>query len=178
MSTQGLVRGLPPLKHAHCFCPPCVEGKQHRSPFPRQSVTSTQRPLQLLHTDLCGPLPVVSRNNSRYFMILVDDFSRYCWIFFLKKKSEALTYFRNFVTQAENLYKSQVGIIRSDRGGELLSHKFDELLQTKGIFRQLTTAKTPEQNGVAERKNRTLIEAVRSMGADMKIPAFLWEELF
>lgn len=178
MSTQNLVRGLPTLRHVRCFCAACLEGKQHRAPLPRVSVTTTQRPLQLVHTDLCGPLPVASRNHSRYFMLIVDDFTRYTWIFFLKKKSEALSHFKDFVTQVENLYQARIGIIRSDRGGEYTSDRFSELLKAKGIFRQLTTARTPEQNGVAERKNRTLIEAVRSMAAEAHIPAFLWEELF
>lgn len=178
MSTQQLVVGLPKLNKAHCFCPGCVKGKQHRHPVPSRSSTLTDRPLQLVHTDLCGPMPVESKSKAKYFMIFVDDFTRHCWIYFLKRKSEAFTVFKRFKSHVETQLNSKLGTLRSDRGGEYLSTEFSQYLSTHGIQRQLTTARTPEQNGVAERKNRTLIEAVRTMAVEACIPAFLWEEFF
>jgi transposase InsO family protein len=178
MSTQKLVVGLPKLNPACCYCPPCVCGKQHRQALPKAAVRVTSRPLQLVHSDLCRPMPVESLSKSRFFLTFIDDYSRHCWIYFLAAKGEAFSRFKHFKSTNKNLLQCQLGQLQSDRSGEYLSTEFTHYLDQHGHTRQLTAARTPEQNGVAERKNHTLIEAVRSMANENAVTAFLWEEFF
>ena len=126
--------------------------------FHRKLLTVHQKPFELVHSDLCGPMSTESLSGASYMMLIIDDFSRYIWASFLKSKDQAFTSFKDWRVEVEKQFEHKVKALRNDRGGEFLSKKFDRYLADHGIQRQLTTAHTPSQNGVAERKNRSVIE--------------------
>ena len=160
----------------HDKCEPCILGKMRRSPVPKKSETKSTEKLQLLHTDLCGPVHVDSLGGSRYIFTVTDDFSRYKSVYFLKKKDEALSNFQHFVNQAENFTGNSVKSVRSDNGGEYVSKEFLQYCSEKGIHHETTNPYTPEQNGVSERLNRTLMESARTMLFHAKLPLSFWAE--
>jgi hypothetical protein len=129
-----------------------------------------------VHTDICGPLDPISFGGNKYFITFIDDFSRKSWVYFLKEKSSALAVFKNFkaFTEAESNYK--LVAVRSDRGGEYTSNAFQEFCKENGIRHQLTVAYTPQQNGIAERKNRTILDMTRSMLKEKGLPKQFWAE--
>eukprot|EP00253_Pinus_taeda_P004562 PITA_04562 len=156
-------------------CKGCAEGKHTRDLSPQVS----QRHLrycnwQLVHSDLSGMLPVTSLGGCSYYMTVTDDFSRKTWIYFLKKKDEAFMWFRTFKALVENMTGKKIKILRTDNGTEYESNEFKDFCREAGIKRETTTTYTPEQNGVAERKNRTIVEATRAMLCDQGLPKFLW----
>ena len=167
-------------------CEACTQGKMHRSSFPKQSQHRATKILELIHSDLCGPMQVNSTGGSRYMLTFTDDYSRYTHVYFLKKKSEVLQKFKDFVALAENMsgnhveklniYTNNFKKFRTDNGGEYTSNEFQKYCSEKGIAREFTNPHTPEQNGVSERLNRTIMEAVRSMIFHADVPLFLWAE--
>ena len=176
LSASGIVTGLPYLPILKETCSGCQFGKQTRESFPSHSLNRSQQPLQLLHTDLCGPMQTMSQGGSYYFMVVVDDYSRFVWIKFLKEKSQGPATLMQLITLLENQLDHKVRMVRSDRGGEFIADRFIAFCDSKGIARQLTNAETPEQNGVAERMNRTLLERARSMCILANTPKSMWTE--
>ncbi|BBG95348.1 multidrug resistance-associated protein 9 [Prunus dulcis] len=154
----------------------CQMGKQHRDWFPKEQAWRAKNPLELIHTDLCGPMQNESIAGNKYFMLLIDDHTRMSWVYLLRHKSEALNCFRKFKAMVELQCDFKVKCLRSDRGGEFLSTEFSKLLESEGIQRQLSIAYTPQQNGVVERKNRTVVEMAKAMLHDKGMPYFLWAE--
>ncbi|GJS17485.1 putative ribonuclease H-like domain-containing protein [Tanacetum coccineum] len=148
----NLVRGLPSkiFENDHT-CVACQKGKQHKASFNSKLVSSISQPLQMLHMDLFGPTSVRSINYKTYCLIVTDDFSRFRWVFFLASKDETSGILKRFITKTENQLNQKVKVIR-----------------------EFSVARTPQQNGVAERKNRTLIEAARTMLADSLLPTIFW----
>jgi hypothetical protein len=176
MTSRGLVTGTPTLLVIKHVCKSCAMGKMHKDRVPKVRTTSTTRPLQLIHSDLCRPLPTTSKTGNRYILTFIDDYTRKTWLYFLAMKSQTLALFKQFKTLVETpLHRIQT--LRSDRGGEYLSAEFSSYCSTQGIHRQLTAAYSPYQNGLAERKNRTVLEGIRSVVAGTKIPRYLWEEI-
>jgi hypothetical protein len=116
MSTLDLTLGLPKLNLVNCHCTSCLLGKQQRKPLPKLTHVAVTRPLQRVHSDLCGIFSVQTLTNSKYFITFIDEFTRYCGIYFLAKKSEAFFKFKIFRNNVENLLNSQIGELRSDRG--------------------------------------------------------------
>ncbi|GJS21456.1 putative ribonuclease H-like domain-containing protein [Tanacetum coccineum] len=174
---NNLVRGLPSksFENDHT-CVACLKGKQHKASCKTKLVNSVSKPLHTLHMDLFGPTSVSSLNHKWYCLVVTDDFSRFTWTFFLKSKDETGSILRNLITEIENLKDLKVKIIRCDNGGEFKNREMDEFCTKKGIKREFSNARTPQQNGVAERRNRTLIEAARTMLADAKLPVTFWAE--
>ncbi|GJW14719.1 hypothetical protein Tco_0018852, partial [Tanacetum coccineum] len=152
-------------------------GKQHKASCKTKLVNSVSKPLHTLHMDLFGPTSVSSLNHKWYCLVVTDDFSRFTWTFFLKSKDETGSILRNLITEIENLKDLKVKIIRCDNGGEFKNREMDEFCTKKGIKREFINARTPQQNGVAERRNRTLIEAARTMLADVKLPVTFWAKV-
>ncbi|KAK1424178.1 hypothetical protein QVD17_19498 [Tagetes erecta] len=145
--------GIPSKKFSTTdLCPACFKGKQHRMSFKSKLENSISKPLQMLHMDLFGPTNVQSIGKKSYCFVIIDDFTRFSWL------------------------DCRVKILRSDNGTEFKNANVDLFCAEKGIARQFSAPRTPQQNGVAERKNRTLIEAARSMLADAKIPITFWDE--
>lgn len=157
------------------FCDACVLGKMHRLPFP-QSESKTLRVGELVHADLCGPMEVNSLGNSKYFFLLKDDYSSFVKIYFIKNKSQVKDYFENFLLRFENETGKKVNVLRTDNGLEFINKEMAELTNKYGIKHERTVAYTPEQNGKAERENRTLIEAARTTLLRNSLNKNLWAE--
>ncbi|GJX72224.1 putative ribonuclease H-like domain-containing protein [Tanacetum coccineum] len=152
------------------------KGKQHKASCKAKSVSSISQPLQLLHMDLFGPTSVRSLNHKTYCLVITNDFSRFSWVFFLRTKDETSGILKDFIRQIENQLNQKVKSIRCDNGTEFKNRDFIEFCGSKGIKREYSNARTPQQNGVAERKNMTLIEAARTMLADSFLPNTFWAE--
>ncbi|GKA93970.1 putative ribonuclease H-like domain-containing protein [Tanacetum coccineum] len=173
----NLVRGLPSklFQNDHT-CVACQKGKQHKASCKAKTVSSISHSLQLLHMDLFGPTSVRSLNHKTYCLVITDDFSRFSWVFFLRTKDETSAILKDFIRQIENQLNQKVKTIRCDNGTEFKNRDVIEFCGSKGIKREYSNARTPQQNGVAERKNRTLIEAARTMLADSFLPNTFWAE--
>ncbi|GKC44415.1 putative ribonuclease H-like domain-containing protein [Tanacetum coccineum] len=148
---NNLVKGLPSKSFENIHtCVACLKGKQHKASCKTKLVNSITKPLHTLHMDLFGPTFVNSLNHKWYCLVVTDDFSRFTWTFFLKSKDETSSILRNFITEIENIKDLKVKIIRCDNGGEFRNKEMDELCTRKGIKREFSNARTPQQNGVAE----------------------------
>lgn len=130
----------------------------------------------LVHADLCGPMSIESSSGSRYFLLFTDDYSRMSWVYFLKLKSNAFDHFMKFKALVEKENGCCIKVLRTDRGGEFISEEFNTFCEINGIRRKLSSPRIPQQNGVAERKNRTVVEMARSMMTATDIPKQLWAE--
>ena len=180
----GLVIQLtPPAATVSEACEACHLGKSHRAALPKHSTTRTTAPLELLHMDICGPFRVKSVGGARYWLLIVDDYSRYVYLRTMREKTEAPAIFKAFKAYAELHFKKQGHVIKTlrvDGAGELNSDAFVGYLTAQGITHQLTSAYTSEQNGVVERKHRVIAERMRAMmlawGPSHNVPAELWAE--
>nr|GEU98896.1 putative ribonuclease H-like domain-containing protein [Tanacetum cinerariifolium] len=167
----NLVRGLP----TKCFendlnCTAFLKGKQHKASCKSKLVNYVSKPLHTLHMDLFGPTFVSSISHKWYCLLVTDDFSRFTWALFLKSKDETSDILKKFITKIENLKDLKVKIIRCDNKGEFRNKELNYFCLQKGIKREFINARTPQQNGVAKRRNRSLIEAAMTMLADAKLP--------
>ncbi|GJT65255.1 putative ribonuclease H-like domain-containing protein [Tanacetum coccineum] len=173
----NLVRGLPSktfkLDHS---CLACRKGKQHRASCKKIEERTVREPLELLHMDLFGPVSVESVNRKKYCLVVTDDCSKFSWVFFLAYKDETYDMLHDLIVGLENKLRHKVKTIRCDHGTEFKNQLMNEFCAKKGIKREYSIARTPQQNGVAERKNRTLIEAARTMLADSLLPIQFWAE--
>lgn len=133
-------------------CETCIKGKMSQLPFPNKSERKSEL-LELIHTDICGPMRVDSYGGAKYFITFIDDHSRWCEIHMLKRKSEAFEAFKKFKNSVENVTSRKIKYLQSDNATEFLSQEFENYLQEHGIQRRLSAPYTPQQNGVAERKN-------------------------
>ncbi|KAJ0906671.1 putative RNA-directed DNA polymerase [Helianthus annuus] len=176
MSKKGAVVGIPHISHPKQVCEGCLVAKQTRKPFPSEAQWRAKKPLELIHAFLCGPITPHSWGGNRYFLLLVDDCTRYMWVYLLKSKDNAFAQFKKFKKQVEQESSQKIKILRTDRGGEFISHQFNDYCQQEGIRRQLTAPYTPQQNGVVERRNRTVLNMTRSLLKTMKVPDALWGE--
>ena len=157
------------------ICAGCQYGKAHQLPY-QSSKFRAKEPLELVHSDVFGPVRQASINGSKYMVIFIDDFSKYVWVLFMKEKSEALSKFKQFRENAESELNKKVRCLRTDNGREYVNYEFDSYLKEHKIKRQLTCPNTPQQNGVAERKNRHLAEVCRSMLHARNVPGRFWAE--
>jgi len=147
----------------------------HADPFPASS-TRASRPLQLVHSDVHGPVKVSTHQGYRYWVSFIDDFSHFKAVYLLKHKSEAFAAFKQFKAWAENLTGQRMGSLHDDKGGEYMSKEFDMFCIDHGIQRQHTVRNRPQQNGVAERANRTIEEGIISMLHESGMPPSFWGE--
>lgn len=137
-------------------CTVCCEGKQTRLPFPL-SASRSQEILELVHTDLCGPMENKSLGNALYFLIFIDDDSQMCFVYFLQSKHQTFKYFKEFQKLVENQKSKKIKVLRSDNGGEFCSTEMENYLKKCGIVHHKSTAYTPEQNSPSERYNRSIV---------------------
>ena len=158
------------------FCESCVEGKSHRLPFQQSTGKRMDSPLELIHSDVCGKIGTKSLGGGEYFVTFIDDHTRHVWVYILKYKNEVFKRFQEWKALVEKSSGRHIKALRSDNGGEYTSSDFDSYLTKEGIKHERTTPYTPEQNGVAERLNRTLIEGVRTILVDSKLPHRFWAE--
>lgn len=171
-----MITGMPNIQQPKGNCDGCLMSKQTRKHVPSKANYVAEKALELIHADLCGPISPETSAGNRYFLLLVDDFSRYMWVYFIKTKDEALNAFKVFCALVEKKSEKQIKTLRTDRGGEFCSNEFRKFCEAAGIERQYTTPYTPQQNGVVERRNRTVVEMARSSLKEMSLPAGLWAE--
>jgi transposase InsO family protein len=180
-SDRVLVSAVPSLsscisinnKHVQHHCKHCVIGKMHKLPFAPSQFHSTQ-PLELIHSDVWGPAPVNSSNGYRYYLLFVDDYSRFSWLYLLKHKSDVLTTFTHFKNTIENQLSKKIKFLRTDCGGEYTSNEFIAYCNSHGITHQLSCPHTPQQNGIVERKHRHIVECAITLLSHASLPITHW----
>jgi hypothetical protein len=171
------VKDLPRIsKPQDSVCKPCQVGKLTRNQFKSKSPTSTEKPLQLIHMDLCGPSRQEGIGKENYFMLVIDDYSRLTWVSFHKEKAEAFEKFKIFKDLTKNQTGKRLKAVRSDKGREFMSSDFKEFCDKNGIKREYTILGTPQQNGVVERQNITLQQMAKSMMNEKNICQTYWVE--
>ncbi|GJT79947.1 retrovirus-related pol polyprotein from transposon TNT 1-94 [Tanacetum coccineum] len=175
LASKELVRNLPRLKFDQHFCDACKVGKQAHASHKAKNLVSTTRCLELLHMDLFGPSAVRSYGGNRYTLVIVDDYSRYTWTRFLKDKTEAFDQFEIFSKKIQNQLGCTIVSIRTDHGREFDNEvQFGEFCNANGITHNFSAPRTPQSNGVVERKNRTLQEMSRTMLNEQSLPQKFW----
>ncbi|WJX48053.1 hypothetical protein P8452_34667 [Trifolium repens] len=171
------IRGIPKLRIVEGkVCGECQIGKQVRMSHPMLEHQTTSKVLELLHMDLMGPMQVESLGGKRYVLVVVDDFSRYTWVNFIREKSDAFDVFKELCIQIQREKGSNVVRIRSDHGREFENSKFDDFCAAEGIKHEYSSPITPQQNGIVERKNRTIQESARVMLHAKNVPYHFWAE--
>ncbi|KAI3820245.1 hypothetical protein L1987_07789 [Smallanthus sonchifolius] len=174
---NGLITGVPRLRFfVTDDCMPCKKGKQQRKYHKPKIQNSIDTPLELLHMDLLGPISIKSIGGKSYCLVVTDDYSRISWVHFLGTKDETAGILQYLILSLENICKLKVRRIRSDNGTEFKNNVMELFSLKKGIHHEVSAPYTPQQNGVAERKNRTLIETARTMLLDAKLPITFWAE--
>nr|GEX83925.1 putative ribonuclease H-like domain-containing protein [Tanacetum cinerariifolium] len=174
---NDLVSGLPKFKYAKEHrCPSCEQEKSKRASHPPKPVPNSKQRLHLLHMYLCGPMRVASINGKWYVLVIVDDYSRYTWVHFLKTKGETPEVIKNFLKKIYVRLQAPVIIVRTDNETEFKNKVLEEYFDSVGITHETSAAKAPQQNGVVKRRNRTLVEATRTMLLFSHAPLFLWAE--
>lgn len=158
------------------ICEPCIAAKQRRGAFPKATPHRSTRPLELICSDLKGPLPVRDRSQNRYWITFTCDYTRFRWVFPLKTKDEAFETYKTFEALAENQAGERIKKFRDDKGGEYIGLKWDAHFKERGILHDRTIIATPEQNGIAEKTNNTLAEGITAMLHQAKLPSSFWGE--
>ena len=158
------------------FCKGCAKGKQKRNAFPRNEATRSSELLGIVHSDVCGPMQTVSVGGNRYFVTFIDDKSRFVAVYYMKSKDHVLQKFKEYEAMVTNVTGKKIKVFRSDNGGEYNSREFNEFLTSKGIVKQRSIPRTPQQNGIAERMNSIIQECARSMLHDAELPYTFWAE--
>lgn len=176
MINKELVTGIPTIVINKETCVSCLLVKKTRQPFPKEISYRAIRPLKLIHGDLCGPITPPTPARKRYVFVIIDDFSHYMWIILLQEKSEAFEEFLKFKILVEEETKATIQTFWVDRGGEFISHEFQAYGDKQGIRRHLTAPYSPQQTGVVERRNQTLLEMTRSILKHLSVPNYLWGE--
>lgn len=157
-------------------CEICIKAKITRTPFPKSSKSKSFKILDLVHSDICGPMQTPTAAGKRYILTFIDDFSRFTTIYLLKEKSEAFKCFKEFRELTRNRFNTTIKRLWTDRGGEYMCTQFVDYLKANGIGIERTAPYSPAQNGIAERKNRTLIEMARCMLIDAGLEYRFWGE--
>ncbi|GJV53421.1 retrovirus-related pol polyprotein from transposon TNT 1-94 [Tanacetum coccineum] len=175
LARKDLVRGLPRLMfEKDHLCSACQLGKSKKHTHTPKTKNTNLEVLNTLHMDLCGPMRVQTINGKKYILVIVDDYSRFTWVKFLRSKDETLVI--KFLKQIQVGLNKTVKFICTDNGTEFVNKTLYDYYESFGIFHQKTVSRTPQQNDIVERRNRTLVEAARTMLIFSKAPMFLWAE--
>ncbi|GKC32702.1 retrovirus-related pol polyprotein from transposon TNT 1-94 [Tanacetum coccineum] len=178
LARKDLVRGLPRLKfEKDHLCSVCQLGKSQKYSHKPKSKNTNLEVLNTLHMDLYGPMRVQTINGKKYILVIVDDYSRFTWVKFLRSKDETPEFIIKFLKQIQVGLNKTVRYIRTDNGTEFVNQFLTKYYESVGIFHQKSVLKTPQQNGIVERRNRTLMEAARTMLIFSKASMFLWVEV-
>lgn len=175
-SSNNSVRGLPNLKNQTLNCEPCKLSKTRRKSFKPLGRVRSKKPLELLHMDLCGPLPDVAVGGFRYFLTITDDYSRKVTTYALKEKREVFKFFTSYQKRVERFLNCKILNVRTDNGLEFCSKEFEDFLEDQGIKMERTNTYTPEQNGVSERFNYTAVNAIKALLKDSGLKNGFWVE--
>ena len=176
MANYEAVKGLPQLHFSRQTCTGCQLGKHARTKMPKETKFHASKILQLVHSDVCGPFRTNSLGGAQYFVTFIDNFSKKIWIYFLANKSQVLSKFQHLVNLLETSTGRRIQALRTDNGGEYTSANFRDYCLAKGIAREFTPPYTPQCNGIAERRNRSLLDITRCLLMDRALPGHLWGE--
>lgn len=178
LQKRNLVRGLQVKQSnkAPAKCISCITEKAVKPSFPRCAEQRSNKVLDIVHTDICGPMNVPSLGKNRYILIFLDDFSRFCVVYFLKEKSETVDKLQEYIAMVKNKFQRAPAVLMSDNGGEYCSNEVQTLLAREGIAHVTTIPYTPQQNAIAERKFRSIMDMTRCMLKDARLPHKLWAE--
>ncbi|GKA67697.1 retrovirus-related pol polyprotein from transposon TNT 1-94 [Tanacetum coccineum] len=177
LTRKNLVRGLPMLKYdKDHLCPSCQLGKSKKASHPLKTENTNTEVLHTLHMDLCGPMRTESINGKKYVLVIVDDYTRFGWVRFLRTKDETPQVIEKFIVKTQRALNATVRFVRTDNGTEFVNKTLDGWFESVGISHETSVPRSPQQNGVVERRNRTLMEAARTMLIFAKAPLFLWAE--
>ncbi|GJU66688.1 retrovirus-related pol polyprotein from transposon TNT 1-94 [Tanacetum coccineum] len=177
LARNDLVRGLPMLKYdKDHLCPSCQLGKSKKASHPLKAENTNTEVLHTLHMDLCGPMRTESINGKKYVLVIVDDYTRFGWVRFLRTKDETPHAIEKFIVKTQRALNATVRFVRTDNGTEFVNKTLDGWFESVGISHETSVPRSPQQNGVVERRNRTLMEAARTMLIFAKAPLFLWAE--
>ncbi|GJU66222.1 retrovirus-related pol polyprotein from transposon TNT 1-94 [Tanacetum coccineum] len=177
LARKNLVRGLPMLKYdKDHLCPSCQLGKSKKASHPLKTENTNTKVLHTLHMDLCGPMRTESINGKKYVLVIVDDYTRFGWVRFLRTKDETPQVIEKFIVKTQRALNATVRFVRTDNGTEFVNKTLDGWFESVGISHETSVPRSPQQNGVVERRNRTLMEAARTMLIFAKAPLFLWAE--
>jgi transposase InsO family protein len=160
LSAKGMVRGLPSLDHVEQFCDVCVLTKQRQLPFPQQSSFQGKERIELVHGDLCGPVTPATPGGRHYFLLLVDDLSRYMWV---GSKGEAADAIRRAQAAAEAECGRKLRVLQTDNGGEFTVAEFASYCVDERVQHHYSASYSPQQNGVVERRNQTVVGMARAL---------------
>ena len=158
------------------LCETCIMGKQHWFPFPQQATDRNLKPLDLVVSDVHGPLPTSTAQGSKYWVLFLDMGSRLYTVYLMKHKSDTFPCFKEYKAWAETRFERKIKVLRDDKGGEYMSNEMAQYLKEHGIQREHTVRATPQQNGAAERGNRVMAEGVTCMLSEAKLPPSFWGE--
>jgi transposase InsO family protein len=173
---QLVSRGLlGPVFNDNFDCVSCQLGKQPALPFQNSESMSTGI-FDLIHSDVWGPSPINSLGGSHYFVVFVDDYSRYSWVFLMRSRDELLNIYRNFANMVKTQFSKTIKVFRSDNARELTQHAFEHILYSHGTVHQFSCPDTSQQNGRAERKLRHILDTVRALLLSSKVPVPFWGE--
>lgn len=173
--STGSIKNIEIANVKKFFCEACQYGKQHKLPIKSKGKRIT-KPGEFIHTDVCGPMSTPSVQGANYYILFVDDCTGYRVVSFMKHKSDSLTCFQQFAQMCKNKFNESIKILHCDNGTEYINNEFKTFLSKSGITLETTAPYTPEQNGKAERENRTIVESARSMLYTKDIPTYLWAE--
>ncbi|WVY90763.1 hypothetical protein V8G54_036277 [Vigna mungo] len=176
LNSRGLVLGVPLIDAPTKICEGCAIGKQSRSKFKSFAPKRAKQPLEVVHSDVCGPFDVPSLGGNKYFLIFVDEWTRKIWLYLLKEKKEVYSLFVKFCAMVERQSTLQIKTFRTDGGGEFNSGEMKRLCDNKGIVHEVIAPYTPQHNGLAERRNRMLLDMTRCMIKGKRLQHCLWGE--
>lgn len=176
MINNGAVNGVKLEDEKDFFCDACQLGKSHKLPFKTTSDRARYGPGEFIHSDVCGPLPEPSIGGAKFFVTFVDEASDYRHVFFLRHKSDVYKKFKEFDRMVENKFRRKVQVLHTDNGREYCNGDMRQYLKWRGIRMENSAPYTPEQNGKAERENRTIMESARTMIKQKDLPRMLWAE--
>ncbi|PNF16926.1 hypothetical protein B7P43_G03693 [Cryptotermes secundus] len=171
---QGLPESVSKCKNFD-ICSVCMQAKQVRLPFDTER-SRAGKPLEIIHSDVCGPIDSTAYDNKKYFLTCVDDYMHFCKIYLLENKSEVYTFLKEYVNEAECHFNKRVRRIRCDNGGQYKNNALREWCKNKGIVMEFTTPYSPQLNGTAERMNRTIVEKARALIFDSGLNKRMWGE--
>jgi hypothetical protein len=160
LASLNLIPKFNVVKSSKCHV--CVEAKQPRKPH-KTVVARELAPFDLIHSDICEMNGILTKGGKRYFITFIDDCTRFCYVYLMKTKYEALHYFKIYKVEVENQLEKKIKRLRSNRGGEYFSNEFSEFCAVHGIIHERTPLYSPQSNGITERKNRTLTNLVNAM---------------
>lgn len=176
MMKNDVVRGIKVNDSEDFFCESCQLGKSHRLSFNKTNEKRDLKPGELIHSDVCGPMSEPSIKGARFFVTFIDDASNYRSVYFMRHKIDVFEHFKEYERLVFNKFGRTIKVLRTDNGTEYCNQHMKKYLASKGIKMENSAPYTPEQNGKAERENRTIVESARTMLKAKDLPTYLWAE--